>query len=183
MTVPVYTSRPAFFLPFSCCDLSSTSISIGSSPAFSASVRGMTSSASANLLAANCSLPFNVAAYSLSRRDSSTSGLPPPATNFSSSITTPTTRSASSRARSKLSTTCSVPPRITKLTAFGLSQPVMYSILSTPIFFSSARSAIPISDSDISSTLEITAAPHARDNFSISLFLTRLIASIPAFDK
>ena len=53
-------SMPLHFEPFACLDRSSVSVSIGSIPAFSAKASGITSSDSANLSAANCSLPDSV---------------------------------------------------------------------------------------------------------------------------
>ena len=80
-SLPVNTLIP-MYLPFSlsCTCRSSTSMSIGSKPAFSASVRGITSTASANASTASCSLPPTLVAYLRSSFAISISTAPPPAT-------------------------------------------------------------------------------------------------------
>src|SRR5207247_147523 len=57
VTLPLNTLIPAALFPFLCCWRSSIRMSIGSRPAFSARVRGMTSTASANASMAICSRP------------------------------------------------------------------------------------------------------------------------------
>ena len=81
-----------------------------SSPAFSASVFGTTSSASANAATANCSLPLMVSAYSFNPLAIAISGAPPPATTLLSSTVAATTPIASSTALSISSTTWFVEP-------------------------------------------------------------------------
>ena len=180
---PVYTLSPAFLFPCSCLLRICTSLSIGSSPAFSASDRGIISRASAKAFAASCSLPLRVAEYSCSLSESSISGEPPPATILPSSITTPTTRSASCNPRSASSTTCSVPPCSTTETAFGFLQSVTKIMSSLASFFSSTTPASPRSFGDISSRLDTMFAPVALESLSISLFLIRRTANIPAFAR
>ena len=156
---------------------------MGSRPPFSASVRGITSSASAKAVTASCSLPLSVAAYSFNLSASSTSGEPPPATSLPSSMTTPTTLVASSKAVSTLFTTCSVLPlRITD-TAFGFLHLVTNVVSSPPILRSSTRPANPRSDSDISLILLTIVAPVARAIFSKSLFRNLRIPNIPSFAR
>src|SRR5438093_13047176 len=65
-TFALLASIPLHLDPFVCLDRSSVSVSIGSIPAFSANASGITSRDSANLSAANCSLPDNVEDHSLS---------------------------------------------------------------------------------------------------------------------
>ena len=73
------TLIPAVFSPWACLFLSSVTTAIGLSPAFSANVYGMTSIASANALKQYPSVPVSVWACSISLRDTSISGAPPPA--------------------------------------------------------------------------------------------------------
>ena len=65
-TFAALASIPLHFDPFVCLERSYVSVSIGSIPAFSANASGITSRDSANLSAANCSLPDNVEDHSLS---------------------------------------------------------------------------------------------------------------------
>ena len=55
--LPFITSIPVHFSPFICLERRTVSVSIGSIPAFSESVKGIDSKESANFSAANCSLP------------------------------------------------------------------------------------------------------------------------------
>lgn len=73
------TFIPAVFSPCACLFRRSVTVAIGLSPAFSASVKGMTSSASANARMQYASIPVSVRAYSAKRIDTSISGAPPPA--------------------------------------------------------------------------------------------------------
>ncbi len=123
MTLPVKTLMPGHLM-VSRFALSSVMTSMGSSPAFSASVRGMTSSASANALTASCSLPESVSAYFLSSLLTMISGAPAPATIFPVLSAAARSPMASVSARLTSSTTCSVPPRMSIVTVFGLSHPV-----------------------------------------------------------
>ncbi len=117
--LPSNTSSPKFFFPPSCAARIATSISMASSPAFSARVRGMISRAAANASIASWTRPPSCDAYFLNWSESSVSGAPPPATIFFPSTTTLITISASWIARSSSSTTCCVPPRTIMETALG----------------------------------------------------------------
>ena len=66
-------------------------VSIGSIPAFSAIVNGITSSASANFFIASCSLPSKLSAHSFRCDAKNASGAPPPPTIEGFSITSFTT--------------------------------------------------------------------------------------------
>src|SRR5438093_5167609 len=175
-TLPLKTLIPANLFPFLCCWRSSIRMSIGSRPAFSARVRGMTSTASANASMAICSRPPTVEAKSRKARAISIALEPPPLMTLPSSIATATTLVASSRDRSSSSTTCSVPPRRRIETAFGFLHPVTKVISSSPIFFSYTCFAKPRSSFDSSSSFVTTLPPVALASFSISDFLTRRTA-------
>ncbi|BAA29086.1 173aa long hypothetical protein [Pyrococcus horikoshii OT3] len=156
-----------------------TSVSIGSRPAFSASVLGITLRASAKASIANCSLPPTSFAYSSSLMLSSISLAPPPAIIFPSSSMSLTTLMASSRALSTSSTTCSVPPLMSIVTALGFLQPSTKIMFSPATFLSSTSSASPRSSGVRSLMLVTILAPVALASFSMSLFLTLLTANIP----
>mmetsp|Transcript_30154 Transcript_30154/g.88181 ORF Transcript_30154/g.88181 Transcript_30154/m.88181 type:complete len:213 (+) Transcript_30154:3842-4480(+) len=80
LTTPFFTLIPAPLTPsVACMRRSSVTISMGFIPAFSASVKGTTSSASAKALMQYESIPVIPMAASLRRRLASTSGAPPPA--------------------------------------------------------------------------------------------------------
>ena len=119
MTFPVFTSIPAHFIPESCFAFNSVKISIGSKPAFSARVLGTTSIESANAKTANCSRPDKVLAKLLSPRASSISVAPAPATTLLRFNEATKQLNESTIALSISSTTCSVPPLIRIVTAFG----------------------------------------------------------------
>ena len=89
------TSIPVHFSPFCCFERSKVRVSIGSIPAFSASVNGMASKASANFSAASCSLPSKDFDQFRSFVAAKVSGAPPPATIDGFSITSFTTINAS----------------------------------------------------------------------------------------
>ena len=73
------TLIPAVFSPWACLLRNSVTTPMGLSPAFSASVEGITSIASANALTQYACIPGRVWAYSIRRSDTSISGAPPPA--------------------------------------------------------------------------------------------------------
>ncbi len=180
-TLPPNTSTPAHISSALCFVLSSVSMSIVSSPAFSASASGIVSRASANLIAASCSLPVSFVAHSLTCNAASDSGAPPPATILGFSTTSFTTLRASWRERSASSTTLSLPPRISNVMLLGSLHPSMNTHLSSSIFLSSASSAHPRSFSVRSSRLVTTLPPVAFESFSMSDCFTLRIASIPSF--
>src|SRR5437660_2034386 len=64
--LPFLTSIPVHFEPLLCFDRKSVMVSIGSMPAFSARVQGITSNDSANFTATNCYQPDTVLLQSLS---------------------------------------------------------------------------------------------------------------------
>ena len=175
-TLPATTLTPALFWPFLWALRSSMRMSMGSSPAFSASVRGIPSRASANRSNASCSRPPTFAASSRSRSASSLALAPPPTTMRPSSTATATTLSASSSDRSISSSTCSVPPRIRIETAFAFFAPVTNVSASSPILRSSTWPAVPTSSGVSSLTFETMFAPVALASFSMSDFLTRRTA-------
>ena len=72
------TLMPALRSPSACRLRSSVTMAIGLSPAFSASVVGMTSSASAYAWKQYASMPVSACAYCDSMRDTWISGAPPP---------------------------------------------------------------------------------------------------------
>ncbi len=92
---PFITSIPVHFSPFCCLERRYVIVSIGSIPAFSESINGIDSKASANFSAANCSLPSKDFAQLLILVAANVSGAPPPATIEGFSITSFTTISAS----------------------------------------------------------------------------------------
>ncbi len=181
-TFPVKTSRPAVF-SVSWLFLSSTSLSMGLKPAFSARAFGTTSTASANFRTASCSLPLRVAAYSRRRNDSSISGEPPPATSFPSSMASATECIASSIALSRLSSACFVPPRRIMVVAPGFLVSVTKVMTPLPTCLSSTMPASPSSEEFSSSRLVRMLAPVAREILSRSAFFTLLSARIPAFAR
>ena len=152
-----------------------------SMPAEVAKVWGTISSESAKAFTANCSLPPILSAYSRRRLETSISTAPPPVTYFPDSRAARTTPSASCMLLSASSTTCSVPPRISMLTAFGFLQSLTKIISSPPIFFSSTSFAWPRSDLLISFICDVMRAPVALASFFMSDSLTLLTARIPAF--
>ena len=94
-----------------------------------------------------------------------------------------TTPIASSTALSISSTTWEVEPLNNKVTAFG-SLHSFTKIMSSPDTLSSATNpASPRSSADKSSMFVTIFAPVAFANFSMSDFLTLLVANIPALDK
>ena len=116
---------------------------MGSRPAFSASVRGMTSTASANASTASCSRPPTLVAYLRSSFAISISIAPPPGTILLFSITSDTTESESIMARSASSTMRSKPARIRIATLCGSLHFSTKIILSSPILRSSTCPANP----------------------------------------
>ena len=167
------------FLLLECLLFSSTTLSMASKPAFSARVLGTISIASANLATASCSLPFRVAAYSRRRNAISISGAPPPTTSFLSSTTSATACKASSRALSRPSRTCCVPPRRSRVAALFLA-PVMKVMIPLPTLRSSTRAADPRSEDFNSSRLVTMLAPVALASLSRSFLITLLRARTPA---
>ena len=115
---PVLTFKPAFLFS-ACFALRLTIVSMVSSPAFLAISLGISSRESAKALIAICSRPAILGAYARSPSATSISEAPPPATTLPSSTTHFTTLRASSTARSRLSTMCSVPPLRTRDTDFA----------------------------------------------------------------
>ena len=73
-------------------------MSMGSKPAFSASVKGISSTASANASTASCSRPPTFTAKARRFLANSASGAPPPATILPSSIALRTTHKPSCKA-------------------------------------------------------------------------------------
>ena len=181
--LPFITSIPVHFSPFCCFERNTVRVSIGSIPAFSDSVKGIDSKASANFSAANCSLPSNDFAQPLSFVDAYVSGAPPPATICGFKITSFTTINASWTERSTSSTTLCEPPRKSKVTDFGCLHPSTNTHLSSSIFLSSTTSALPKSFSNKSSKFVTILAPVAFASFVRSLSLILLTAIIPAFAK
>src|SRR5438128_1217964 len=180
-TSPEKTSIPNHGLPArSCFDRSSTRTALGSNPAFSASVVGTASRDSAKASIASCSLPPTFTAYSRSLLASSASGAPPPATILPSSNAFLTTHSASCSDLSASSTTCSVPPRMTIVTAFGFLASRTYRSLSSPILTSSTDFASPKESFARSLTLATTLAPVAFDEFC---FFQTLAVFFQDFDQ
>ncbi len=176
-TFPLKTSTPNHFWFFlSCAAFSSTRMFIGSMPAFSARVRGMTSKAAANASTASCSLPDKPSAYLRSPFATSISGAPAPATTLPLIKAAATSPIASVIALFASSTTCSVPPLTSTVTAFGFLQPITNVISSLPIFFSSIMPAAPRSF-ELKSLRDVTIlAPVALASASMSLFFTLLAA-------
>jgi hypothetical protein len=75
------TLIPAFLSPIACLFLNSVTIEIGFNPAFSASVVGITSKASAYAWKQYASFPFSVCACCVRSLETWISGAPPPAIN------------------------------------------------------------------------------------------------------
>ena len=91
---------PKFAFPASWLTFNSFKTSIGSSPAFSAKVIGINSSAFANSITANLSLPESVFENFINLLESSISIAPAPATIFLSLITVETSPNPSFNALS-----------------------------------------------------------------------------------
>lgn len=140
---PVNTFRPAFMFSFSCACFNSAIVFIVSRPAFSASVFGIISNASAKLCAANCSLPFSVCANVFSCFTSSASVLPAPGTACFDCITEHTSPIASSTALVVSSATCGVVPFTSMDIVFGFSHSLIIVIYSSPVFICSIIPACP----------------------------------------
>mmetsp|Transcript_15243 Transcript_15243/g.32842 ORF Transcript_15243/g.32842 Transcript_15243/m.32842 type:complete len:221 (-) Transcript_15243:1052-1714(-) len=144
VTVPLRTLMPWCRFPLACMLTSSVTIWMGFSPAFSASVYGITSMASANALTQYCSSPGRVLAQSRSWRESSISGAPPPAMRKGRCTRQRTTQRASCRERSASSSTSLFDPRTTTVAVrpmFGI--PVTLTSLEAPTDTSSTSSAWP----------------------------------------
>ncbi len=166
--------------PSSCCLRRSTSESIGSSPAFSANVRGIMSSASAKASTASCSRPPTESANSRKCNESSVSDAPPPGRTLPSSSVVSTTPSESLIARSSSSTTCSVPPRRISVTDLASSTSSTKSRSSPPTSFCATDPANPRSSAPISSIVPTTFPPVARARLVRSDDLARRTARIPS---
>ena len=177
--LPLSTSTPENTLPSEWYCLSFIIESSASSPALSASIVGISSSASANASIASCCLPPTFLANSLSFSASSTSGAPPPPTTLGSLSTFLSTWSASSILLSASSRSMSFAPLTRMVTLLGFFAPSMNIILSLPTFLSSTSSASPRSSALRSLSVLIILAPVAFAIFSISLLLTLLTAIIP----
>ncbi|KAH3658801.1 hypothetical protein OGATHE_006527 [Ogataea polymorpha] len=132
----------------------SVTISIGFIPAFSASVVGITSNASANSWKHNCSTPENWLDSLSNVRDTSISGAPPPAIKALSFTKQRTTHKASCKDRSVSSRIWLLAPRHTTETVGCVTffTPVILMILEPEDSTSSTRSAVPKRDSTNEST-------------------------------
>mmetsp|Transcript_10330 Transcript_10330/g.25327 ORF Transcript_10330/g.25327 Transcript_10330/m.25327 type:complete len:220 (-) Transcript_10330:1054-1713(-) len=145
LMVPLRTLMPKLGLPSSACLLrSSVTISMGLSPAFSASVYGITSSASANALTHTASMPLSVRAHLPSCWLTSTSGAPPPTMRKRFCTRQRMTHSASCSERSASAHTSLLLPRHSTVTVLPMSlMPVIFTILSAPHCTSFTSSAWP----------------------------------------
>mmetsp|Transcript_1948 Transcript_1948/g.5637 ORF Transcript_1948/g.5637 Transcript_1948/m.5637 type:complete len:205 (+) Transcript_1948:108-722(+) len=100
------------------------SMSVASSPAFSHSCRGMTSSALANAAMKSWLLPAMVRACARRCDDNAMSMAPPPGTTSACLTARRTMQMASCSERSDSSMNCSAPPRSTMVHVVVLGQPV-----------------------------------------------------------
>ena len=143
--VPLRTLMPKLALPVvACLFRSSVTISMGFKPAFSASVYGITSSASANALTHTASMPGSVRAHFPSCCDASTSGAPPPQMRNRFCTRHRMTHSASCSERSASSMTSLLDPRHRMETVLPMfSMPVIFTILSVPHCTEATSAALP----------------------------------------
>ena len=176
------TLMPWYFLPLACRLRSSVTIWIGLSPAFSASVYGMISSASANARTHHWSRPASVLAHALSLRLSCISGAPPPAISARFCIRHRMTHNASCRDRSASSSTNLLLPRSNTLAVCpGLATPVIFTTLPLPTLAVSTRAAEPSFSGFMWSTCEIGRHPSDLLMCSISsrsMFCTTMIFAL-----
>merc|ERR1719367_1999941 len=122
---------------------SSVTVEMGLRPAFSASVYGMTSRASAKALKQYASAPTRVLAYSISFRYNSVSGAPPPAMRYFFFTRHLMTQSASCRDLSASSSMSLFEPRRMRDTVRPwVAAPVNLMYLDTPTCCSSIRSTL-----------------------------------------
>mmetsp|Transcript_35203 Transcript_35203/g.105897 ORF Transcript_35203/g.105897 Transcript_35203/m.105897 type:complete len:226 (+) Transcript_35203:168-845(+) len=143
VTLPLRTLMPAAFSPSACLFRSSVTTWMASSPAFSASVYGTTSIASANARTQYECMPSSESAHLESSYESRISGAPPPGVRNRFLTRQRSTQSASCSERCASSTTCVLAPRSTIDEACELGQPEKRTSLSSPIITSSMSSHDP----------------------------------------
>mmetsp|Transcript_8268 Transcript_8268/g.20543 ORF Transcript_8268/g.20543 Transcript_8268/m.20543 type:complete len:234 (+) Transcript_8268:216-917(+) len=141
---PLRTLTPAYCSPRACFSRSSVTMEIGLSPAFSASVAGTISRASAKARTQKLSDPDSVLAYSIRRYDTSISGALPPGIRNLCLKRLLTTQSASWIDLSFSSSIILLEPR-QRIEAVlqGLGTPVILTIFPSLVPISSTRSALP----------------------------------------
>lgn len=144
LTPPLLILTPAFFSPNSCLCLSSVTTLILFNPAFSASVVGITSIASAKAFQQIASVPVRLRLCLEIWDAISISGAPPPAIKAFFFTRHLITQRASWRLRSASSRMREFAPRQTMLTVLpAFLVPVTLTIRDPLVWLSSIRSALP----------------------------------------
>src|SRR3569833_744974 len=144
LTPPDLMLTPAFFSPISCRWRRSVTTLMELRPAFSASVVGMTSMASAKAFQQMASVPDNSRAFLLSWAAISISGAPPPAMRAFFLTRQRTTQRASCSDRSASSRMSELAPRTTTETVLPVDLvPVTFTMREPDDCTSSTRSALP----------------------------------------
>mmetsp|Transcript_41360 Transcript_41360/g.113801 ORF Transcript_41360/g.113801 Transcript_41360/m.113801 type:complete len:264 (+) Transcript_41360:415-1206(+) len=179
VTRPLRTLMPAAGSPAACRFRSSVTTWMASSPAFSASVYGTTSSACANSRTQYCTMPSSVFAHLPNAYDSCISGAPPPGVRNRFFTRQRSTQSASWRERSLSSRTSlleALQRRETVLPALGT--PVTLTTLPSPVEHSSTRSARPSFSGWKVSMFATGRQPHVLQINSMSSRSTSLMTRI-----
>mmetsp|Transcript_13076 Transcript_13076/g.42851 ORF Transcript_13076/g.42851 Transcript_13076/m.42851 type:complete len:268 (+) Transcript_13076:369-1172(+) len=161
VTLPLRTLMPAATSPAACLFRSSVTTWIASSPAFSASVYGTTSIASAKARTQYECMPRRVSAHLESSYEMRISGAPPPGVRKRFFTRHRSTHSASCSERSDSSSTSwldALHKMVTVLPALGT--PVTRTILPSPVETSCTSSALPSFSGWKVSMLAIGRQPH-----------------------
>mmetsp|Transcript_23918 Transcript_23918/g.73796 ORF Transcript_23918/g.73796 Transcript_23918/m.73796 type:complete len:226 (+) Transcript_23918:96-773(+) len=181
-TLPVSPSMPHVGPSVCCLARSSVKTRITFAPQLLASVRGMTSIASATARSGYCAIPAAASALARNARETAISAAPPPGSSFGSRTTLRMTCIASCRFRSTSISTSFEPPRSRSVHALGSAHSSKNAKYSSPIFRTSNRpQPTPTSDSWTSSVREQIVAPHARATRLLSVFRRRRNAEMFAF--
>mmetsp|Transcript_51773 Transcript_51773/g.118978 ORF Transcript_51773/g.118978 Transcript_51773/m.118978 type:complete len:234 (-) Transcript_51773:960-1661(-) len=184
VTRPLRTLMPAAVSPAACRLRKSVTTSIAGRPAFSASVYGTTSMASANALTQYECVPDKVLAHLESWYESCISGAPPPGVRKRFLTRQRSTQSASWSDRSDSSSTRlleALQRMVTVLPALGT--PVTLTILPSPVDTSCTRSALPSFSAWIVSALAMGMQPHVLQMNSTSSRSISLTTSIFIFAR
>merc|ERR1719446_1570877 len=169
VTRPLRTLMPADDSPCACRLRSSVTTWMALSPAFSASVYGTTSIASAKARTQYCCIPSSVLAYLPRWYEICISGAPPPGQMNFCLTRQRNTQSASWSERSDSSRTSRLDALQKSVTVLPLlGTPVTMTTLPSPVTFSSTRSALPSFSAWNVSTLATGRQPHVFEMNSMS---------------
>mmetsp|Transcript_14467 Transcript_14467/g.25314 ORF Transcript_14467/g.25314 Transcript_14467/m.25314 type:complete len:220 (+) Transcript_14467:102-761(+) len=184
-SLPVVPSMPHVALSSDRCFVRNCVMTrITFAPQFSASVRGMTSSALPAATYGHCSTPSRLSDERASACPTAISVAPPPGRSSGSNTTLRMTCMASPRLRSISFSTSLLPPRKSTVHAFGSLHSSRKTKYSSPILRTSKRPhPVPTSDSWISSGRDTMVAPVARATRLLSVFRRRRKAVMFAFRR